>query len=90
MGLLTTRRKAELLAALDGVRSKLGTAFAALIVTDVFQSESCLLVSDSQPGRCDWLLQGALTAEGRMHPGMVSRKKQLLPFLFHRLDSYRD
>jgi manganese-dependent inorganic pyrophosphatase len=90
LGLLTTRRKAELLAALDGVRSKLGTAFAALIVTDVFQSESCLLVSDSQPGRCDWLLQGALTAEGRMHPGMVSRKKQLLPFLFHRLDSYRD
>jgi manganese-dependent inorganic pyrophosphatase len=88
--LLTPRRKAELLTALDTVRGRLGTALAALLVTDVFRAESCLLVSDPQAARADWLLQGAPAAEGRLHPGMVSRKKQLLPFLFHRLDSFRD
>ncbi|MBX3748960.1 MAG: DHH family phosphoesterase [Opitutaceae bacterium] len=90
LGLLTAGRKAALLAALDGVRARLGVAFAALIVTDVFRGESCLLVSDPVAARADWLLEHAPVAEGRMHPGMVSRKKQLLPFLFHRLDRYRD
>jgi manganese-dependent inorganic pyrophosphatase len=90
LGLLTPGRKATLLGALDAVRARLGTAFAVLLITDVFRGESCLLVSDPLPARADWLLDQAPVAAGRMHQGMVSRKKQLLPFLFHRLDRFRD
>lgn len=90
LGLLTAGRKAALLGSLDAVRARLGAAFAVLLVTDVFRGESCLLVSDPLPARADWLLEQAPVPGGRMHPGMVSRKKQLLPFLFHRLDRFRD
>ncbi len=89
LNLLTPARRAALLAALEQVRGRLGCAFAGLIVTDVFRGESRLLVADPQAARRAWLLEGADPQEGRLHPGMVSRKKQLLPFLFRRLDSFR-
>lgn len=90
LGLLTRVRRAALLTALERQRALLGCAFVVLMVTDVFRSESWLLVADPSVGRRAWLLENADPAEGRLHAGMVSRKKQLLPFLFRRLDTYRD
>ena len=87
---LTAERRAALLAALERVRASLGCGFAALIITDVFRSESRLLVADPNAARRSWLLEGAAPAEGRLHAGLVSRKKQLLPLLFRRLDAYRE
>jgi manganese-dependent inorganic pyrophosphatase len=90
LGLLTAARREALLPALDAVRARLGVAFAALIVTDVCRSESRMFVSDPNAVRQAWLLDGAAPATGRLHEGMVSRKKQLLPLLFRRLDTLRE
>jgi manganese-dependent inorganic pyrophosphatase len=90
LALLTPERTAALRAALERVRGSLGCALAVLIVTDVFRGESRLLAADPNAGRLAWLLEGAEPGEGRLHPGMVSRKKQLLPYLFRRLDTYRE
>lgn len=89
LGLLTPARRDALRAALETVRGQLGCALAALIVTDVFRGESRLLVCDQNPARQDWLLESASAEEGRLHPGMVSRKQQLLPLIFRRLKSFR-
>lgn len=90
LALLTPARRAALALALEQARGRLGCALAALIVTDVVRSESRLLIADPNVARQTWLLEGADPGEGRLHPGMVSRKKQLLPLLLGRLDSFRD
>lgn len=90
LALLTPARRAALAAALEQARGRLGCALAALIVTDVVRGESRLLIADPNAARQAWLLEGADAREGRLHPGMVSRKKQLLPLLLSRLDSFRD
>lgn len=87
--LLTAERSAELRSALARLQAQSGWGMAALIVTDVIKGCSRLLVSDLNEARASWVLEGAELTEGRNHAGMVSRKKQLLPFLFDRLDQFQ-
>ena len=87
--LLTPERTAALLTALEALQMRSGWGMAALIVTDVIRSESRLLVTDVTPARAAWILAGADPNQGRLHEGMVSRKKQLLPLLFERLDQFQ-
>jgi manganese-dependent inorganic pyrophosphatase len=78
-------RKDELLAALENFRSKRNFFFAALLVTDVATQRSLLLVV----GSADLIEQ---IDYPRVEPGIyelrdvVSRKKQLLPYLTHCLE----
>lgn len=87
--LLTPARSEELRRALGQLQLQSGWAMAALIVTDVLQGCSRLLVVDTNEARARWILEGAELETGRLHEGMVSRKKQLLPFLFDRLDQFQ-
>ncbi len=77
-------RKGELLEALEAHRQARGYSFSALLVTDV-NAQSSLLLAVGNPdllGRIDY---------PRLEPGIfelkeiVSRKKQLLPYLTHSL-----
>ena len=78
------KRKDELLAALEASREKRGFLFATLLVTDVATQSSLLLVVGDEKfiKRIDY---------PRLEPGIyelrdvVSRKKQLLPYLTHCL-----
>lgn len=76
------KRKNEVLTALEDYRREKGYYFSALLVTDVVRNTSLLLVTGAQafikqidyPG----IEQGIFELEG-----VVSRKKQLLPYLTH-------
>jgi manganese-dependent inorganic pyrophosphatase len=78
------KRKDELLTALEAFRAKRGFLFSALLVTDVATQSSLLLVVGEEKfvKRID---------HPRLEPGIyemrdvVSRKKQLLPYLTHCL-----
>jgi manganese-dependent inorganic pyrophosphatase len=78
------KRKAELLDALATYRRKRGYYYSAMLVTDVVKQCSLLLVvgDDAFTQRIDY---------PRVEPGIfelrevVSRKKQLLPYLTHCL-----
>jgi manganese-dependent inorganic pyrophosphatase len=78
------KRKDELLAALEGFREKRTFLFSALLITDVTTQNSLLLVVGDEKfiRRIDY---------PRREPGIyelrdvVSRKKQLLPYLTHCL-----
>lgn len=78
------KRKDELLAALGAFREKRGFLFSALLITDVTTQSSLLLVVGDEKfiKRID---------HPRLEPGIyemrdvVSRKKQLLPYLTHCL-----
>jgi manganese-dependent inorganic pyrophosphatase len=78
------KRKAEVLAALEAYREKREYLFSALLVTDVPEQSSLLLVVGDEKfvKRIDY---------PRLEPGIyelrnvVSRKKQLLPYLTHCL-----
>jgi manganese-dependent inorganic pyrophosphatase len=80
------KRKADLLEALESYRASRGYLFSALLVTDVNSQSSLLLaVGDSRlTSRLDY---------PRIEPGIyelkdiVSRKKQLLPYLTHSLEN---
>ena len=80
------KRKSELLEALEAHRASRAYLFSALLVTDVNTQSSLLLaVGDSRlTSRLDY---------PRLEPGIyelkdiVSRKKQLLPYLTHCLES---
>ena len=77
-------KRDALLAALDTYRKKEGLLFAALLVTDINDQTSLLLVQGSEaflhqidyPARSPHIWELA---------GVVSRKKQLLPYLLHCL-----
>ncbi len=73
-----------LLAALDTFRKKDGLLFAALLVTDINDQSSLLLVQGA-----DSFLQKIDYPQRSPHiwelAGVVSRKKQLLPYLLHCL-----
>ncbi len=82
------KRKAELLEALESYRNSRGYLFSALLVTDV-NSQSSLLLAVGD---------GRVTSHldyPRLEPGIyelkdiVSRKKQLLPYLTHCLEQLR-
>jgi len=77
-------RKADLVAALEAWRSKQGYFFSALLVTDVVRQTSLLVIAGA-----DQFLRKIDYPE--LEPGIyeltgvVSRKKQLLPYLTHCL-----
>lgn len=75
----------ELLEALIKLRDAKGMHFAVLMVTDVVRGSSRLLLTSDVPGLgglpYDKLPDGTLRA-----PGVVSRKKQLLPALLSALE----
>jgi manganese-dependent inorganic pyrophosphatase len=82
------KRKTELLEALETYRRKRDYSFSALLVTDVNSQSSLLLLVGSQ----------ALTEQidyPHLEPGIyelrdvVSRKKQLLPYLTHSLQQMK-
>lgn len=78
------KRKDEVFAALEAHRRGHGYRFAALLVTDVVQQTSLLLVAGD--AALHKLIDYPQVAEGVYElPGVVSRKKQLLPFLAHCL-----
>jgi manganese-dependent inorganic pyrophosphatase len=81
------KRSAEVQQALDEYRASKGYLFAALFVTDVVQQKSLLLVA--APARFHEAIQYPEVARGIYDmEGVVSRKKQLLPYLtglLHRL-----
>ena len=89
LDLLTLQRRKELQQACDQARGLTGATFLVLMVTDVLRGDSRLLISDSNAKRARHLLQVENLVEGRAAPGWVSRKKQLLPFLFGQLGSWR-
>ncbi|WP_455382208.1 DHHA2 domain-containing protein [Salinispira pacifica] len=73
-------RSTELAAALEASRERLGCAFACLLVTDITRETSLLLYA-GEP-RIAEAIQYPHAGRGiyEMH-GMLSRKKQLLPYL---------
>ncbi len=84
--LLTINEYREtLLSALDELRQSKGLDFAMLLITDVVRSTSRLLVANPHPVLDD--LPYPLLADGtRDAPGVVSRKKQLLPTVLGLLE----
>jgi manganese-dependent inorganic pyrophosphatase len=69
----------QLVSALNDLRDKRGLDFAMLLVTDVVRNSSRLLISSSPPPVLDELPYPPLSDGTRDAPGVVSRKKQLLP-----------
>ncbi len=82
------KRKIEVLAALESGRSQKGYFFSALLVTDVVMQTSLLLIT----GSTEFLAQ---IDYPQVEPGIyelngvVSRKKQLLPYLTHCLQQVK-
>jgi manganese-dependent inorganic pyrophosphatase len=77
-------REAELLAALAEQRRSAGMLFAALLVTDVNTQNSLLLV-DGAPEFLETIGYPQRGPNVWEMPGVVSRKKQLLPYLLRCL-----
>ena len=73
--------------ALDELRDKRGLDFAMLMVTDVVRGSSRLIVSSSPPPILADLPYPPLGDGTRDAPGVVSRKKQLLPAVLGLLES---
>jgi manganese-dependent inorganic pyrophosphatase len=82
------KRKADVLAALEEYRRRNNYFFSALLVTDIVMQTSLLLVAGSAEflERVDYPERepGIYELEG-----VVSRKKQLLPYLTHCLEKMR-
>ena len=76
----------KLQAALNGLRDQRGLDFAILLVTDVVRGSSRLLLSSSAPPILDDLPYPPLPDGTRDAPGVVSRKKQLLPVVLGLLE----
>jgi len=72
--------------ALDDLRDKRGLDFAMLMVTDVVRGSSRLIVSSSPPPILADLPYPPLSDGTRDAPGVVSRKKQLLPAVLGLLE----
>jgi manganese-dependent inorganic pyrophosphatase len=82
------KRKDELLASLEAYRGKHGYLFSSLLVTDVVRQTSLLLVAGEEV----FLSQiGYPELEPGLYElaGVVSRKKQLLPYLIHCLEQMK-
>jgi manganese-dependent inorganic pyrophosphatase len=72
--------------ALDDLRDKRGLDFAMLLVTDVVRGSSRLILSSSPPPILADLPYPPLSDGTRDAPGVVSRKKQLLPVVLGLLE----
>ncbi len=82
------KRKQDVLAALEDYRSKHNHSFSALLVTDVVEQSSLLLIAGSAELRkqIDYPEMESGIYE---LAGVVSRKKQLLPYLAHCLEKMK-
>ncbi len=72
--------------ALETLKGQLGLDFAMLMVTDVVQGESRLVMVDA-PIVLDELPYRRLSDNTRLAEGVVSRKKQLLPVVLSLLEA---
>jgi manganese-dependent inorganic pyrophosphatase len=72
--------------ALNDLRDKRGLDFAMLLVTDVVRGASRLLLSSNPPAILNDLPYPPLPDGTRDAPGVVSRKKQLLPVVLGLLE----
>jgi manganese-dependent inorganic pyrophosphatase len=77
---------ARLTDALNSLRDKRGLDFAMLLITDVVRSSSRLILSSSPPPILDDLPYPPLSDGTLDAPGVVSRKKQLLPVVLGLLE----
>ncbi|MEN9563522.1 MAG: hypothetical protein RIR73_1766 [Chloroflexota bacterium] len=77
---------APLTKALDDLRDKRGLDFALLLVTDVVRGTSRLIVTSSAPPILADLPYPPMPDGTRDAPGVVSRKKQLLPAVLGLLE----
>ncbi|MBV9658355.1 MAG: putative manganese-dependent inorganic diphosphatase [Verrucomicrobia bacterium] len=81
-------KQAEIAAALGAYRESRGLYFSVLLITDINTQNSLLLVS----GPAEFCQQIDYPSEGEnlwRLDGVVSRKKQLLPYLTNRLEAAR-
>jgi manganese-dependent inorganic pyrophosphatase len=78
------QRKAEVQEALEAFRRERGCLFSALLITDVVKQTSLLLVAGSQEFIRSIDYPEIEPGIFELH-GIVSRKKQLLPYLTHQL-----
>ncbi|HUF00648.1 MAG TPA: DHHA2 domain-containing protein [Anaerolineales bacterium] len=72
--------------ALDELKTKRGLDFAVLLITDIVRGSSRLIFSSNAPPILDDLPYPPLPDGTRDAPGMVSRKKQLLPVVLGLLE----
>ena len=72
--------------ALDEYKDKSGLDFAILLITDVVRGSSRLIVTSNEPPLLDDLPYPPLADGTRDAPGVVSRKKQLLPVVLGLLE----
>lgn len=77
---------APLTKALDDLRDKRGLDFTMLLVTDVVRGSSRLILSSDAPPILNDLPYPPLSDNMRDAPGVVSRKKQLLPVVLGLLE----
>ncbi|MBN2118619.1 MAG: DHH family phosphoesterase [Anaerolineales bacterium] len=78
---------APLVEALDEMKDRRGLDFAMLLVTDIVRGSSRLILSSNAPPILDNLPYPPLPDSTRDAPGVVSRKKQLLPVVLGLLES---
>ena len=72
--------------ALDELKDKRGLDFAMLLITDIVRGSSRLIISSNAPPVLDDLPYPPLADGTRDAPGVVSRKKQLLPVVLGLLE----
>jgi len=77
---------APLTQALDDLRDRRGLNFAMLLITDIVRGSSRLIISSNAPPILDDLPYPPLPDGTRDAPGVVSRKKQLLPVVLGLLE----
>jgi manganese-dependent inorganic pyrophosphatase len=82
------KRKADVLTALENYRRERNYAFSALLVTDVVTQTSLLLIAGTQAFRDQIDYPESETGIYEL-AGVVSRKKQLLPYLTHCLEKMK-
>jgi manganese-dependent inorganic pyrophosphatase len=78
---------APLIAALDELKDRRGLDFAMLLITDIVRGSSRLIISSKATPVLDDLPYPPLPDGTRDAPGVVSRKKQLLPVVLGLLES---
>jgi manganese-dependent inorganic pyrophosphatase len=72
--------------ALDELKDRRGLDFAMLLITDIVRGSSRLIISSNAPPVLDDLPYPPLPDGTRDAPGVVSRKKQLLPVVLGLLE----
>ncbi|HKG53956.1 MAG TPA: DHHA2 domain-containing protein [Anaerolineales bacterium] len=76
-----------LIHSLDELKHRRGLDFAMLLITDIVRGSSRLIISSNAPPVLDDLPYPPLPDSTRDAPGVVSRKKQLLPAVLGLLES---